>query len=497
MTVFDLKSVLFEGLPPLTEGSICPKTYHAGYGRRAPFNNGLACRMKAERSDEGHIAYAEHYRAFGVQVDWTCREPGRLAWTAEYGDYCVSVRRDGDEVEVVPLMPCVSEKPVLQRLVRSLSREAFDRYIRQLEEAGYPAHWSNDIEDNHYVELAGRDGLLFCSHSSAHNEARFILDPLSCRIDRFGSGTPAASESAALCQFGLHYDTPVSGVTMNCGMLYILKLPDRSFVLIDGGEYEQATDETLSEILRIMRRMIDAGEDETLRISAWICTHAHDDHLDVFSKFLRLYHDRIVLERVSFNFPAFGELELMPETFILLHRLNAYFPDALYLKPHSGQRFSLAGVDFEILQTHEDGPCEEGDEPIGGMNDASTVVKITFGGASVLITGDIGDAAEARLLRRYTGRTLHVNAVQAAHHLVNRLEYLYAVVQPDFALVPSYHYRRVRNPQSYAALLKSVREEDMYFAEDGSRIFVPDGRGRLVLSECLPSVGGAYDGSEI
>ena len=105
MTTFDLNHVLFEGLPLLIEGSICPKVYHAGYGRYASFNNGLACRMKAERTDEAHIAYAEHFRAFGVQVDWTCKEPGHLAWTAEYGDYRVSVRREGDDVEIVPLAP--------------------------------------------------------------------------------------------------------------------------------------------------------------------------------------------------------------------------------------------------------------------------------------------------------------------------------------------------------------------------------------------------------
>ena len=497
MAAQDHPPLLFEGLPPLTEGNICPKVYHAGCGRRAPFNNGLVHRMRAERTYEEHIAYAEHYRKFGAAIHWSCREPDRLAWTATYGDYRVSVLRSGDDVEVLPLAPGASEKPVLQRLVRGLSREAFDRYIRTLEEQGCRAHWTNDIGTERYAELRVKNGLLCCSHSAGLDEARFILDPLSCPLDRFGSAQPENPEPAALCQFALHYDAPVSGVAMNCGMLYILKLPDRSFVLIDGGEYEQATDATLCEIFRVMRRMAGAGEEEKMRVSAWLCTHAHDDHMDVFSKFLRLYHDRISLERVIFNFPAFGDLELMPETFILLARLNEYFPDALYLKPHSGQRFSLAGVDFEILQTHEDGPHTDGDEPIGGMNDASTVVRIAFGGASVLITGDIGPSAEARLIRRYSENELHANAVQAAHHLVNRLEKLYQIVRPDFALVPSYHYRKVRNPESYAALQRAVREEDMYFAEDGSHIFIPDGRGRLVLHECLPPVGGAYDGSEI
>lgn len=488
---------LFEGLPPLQEGDICPNVYHAGYGRHTPFNNGYPHREKAERSREEHIAYAEHYRKFGVQVNWRCIEPDCLEWTARYGDYGVSVCRRGDIVEAVPDDSFVADRPVRQRLVHGLSRDAFNRYIRRLESAGFEVVQTNDIECNHYEELAGKDGVLLCSHSSALNEARFIDDPLSCRIDRFGSSAPDNPEPTEFCQFALHYDTPVSGVTMNCGMLYILKLPDRSFVLIDGGEYEQATDAALQEIIRIMRCMARVGDEETLRISAWICTHAHDDHVDVFTKFLRLYHDQISLERVIFNFPDYDRLELMPEAFILLARLNAFFSDVLYLKAHAGQRFSLAGVDFEVLQTHEEGPHTDGDEVIGGLNDSSMVMKIGFDGVSVLITGDIGELAETRLLRRFSEKTLRVNAVQAAHHLVNRLDRLYALVSPELALIPSYHYRKVRNPESFAALRRAVPEEKMYFAEDGSHIFVSDGRGRLALSKCLPPVGGPYDGSEI
>ena len=497
MAVSGKDRILFEGYPTLNDGDIRPNTYCAGCGRRTPFNNGYIHRAKAERTDEEHIAYAEHYRSFGVKIDWLCKQPGYLEWTAEYGDYRILVRKSGENVEVFPDDSFAADRPVLQRLVHGLSRDAFDRYIRQLESADFEKVQTNDIEDNHYAELAGKDGLLLCSHSSALGEARFIDDPLSCRIDRFGSTAPENPEPTELCQFALHYDTPVSGVTMNCGMLYILKLPDRSFVLIDGGEYEQATDAALQEILRVMHSMAHASENETLRISAWICTHAHDDHLDVFSKFLRLYHDRISLERVFFNFPDFDRMELMPETFILLARLNAYFPDALYLKPHGGQRFSLAGVDFEVLQTHEEGPHTDGDEPIGGLNDSSTVMKISFDGVSILITGDIGEAAEARLLRRFSEKTLRVNAVQAAHHLVNRLERLYLIAAPELALIPSYHYRRIRNPESFAALKRAVPEENMYFAEDGSHIFVSDGQGRLILKKCHPPVGGPYDGSEI
>ena len=66
--------------------------------------------------------------------------------------------------------------------------------------------------------------------------------------------------------------------------------------------------------------------------------------MDVFTKFLRLYHDQMELERVIFNFAAYQRFVLMSQVFPMLERLTAYYPNVRYLKPHSGQSFSLAGA---------------------------------------------------------------------------------------------------------------------------------------------------------
>ena len=128
----------------------------------------------------------------------------------------------------------------------------------------------------------------------------------------------------------------------------------------------------------------------------------------------------------------------------------------MYLKPHAGQTFTLAGVEFQFLQTHEDSIAQAGNESIGGFNDTSTILKISHDGVSFLILGDINQSAERILLSHYSAETLHATVVQPAHHLYNLLNQLYSVVAPTVALAPVHAQRRWDCTEKYAALARAV-----------------------------------------
>jgi competence protein ComEC len=75
----------------------------------------------------------------------------------------------------------------------------------------------------------------------------------------------------------------------------------------------------------------------------------------------------------------------------------------------AGERRTLGGLLLEVLAPDER-RATAGDEP----NDLSLVVRVTVGGLRVLLTGDLGADAEARLVR--SGADLRAEVLKVPHH---------------------------------------------------------------------------------
>ena len=386
---------LLPGLPPYEGGCVSPEIYNAGQGLHARPNDERPIRRETKRSKAEFLYELELITRFGVKVDRLTEDGENLRLEISNGEDRYRVERTADELFVETLTHRPMDRPTLARLVTDTTREAFFAYLDRLKVLGYESVWQNRIDQNECCQLAGGGRLLYACFNGATGQARFIDDPVSERIDTFGSPVPEHPVKTQICQFSLYYDYNMHkrGLGIDCGMLYIVRLPDQSLFLVDGGEMEQATEAAMPELLRVMREMAGAGPGEKIRVAAWFCTHGHDDHMDVFTKFLRLYHDQMELERVIFNFAAYQRFVLMSQVFPMLERLTAYYPNVRYLKAHSGQSFSLAGVRFDVLYTHEDLLMLPGTEDIRDFNETSTVLKLSFEGVSFLLTGDINHRA--------------------------------------------------------------------------------------------------------
>lgn len=489
---------LLPGLPPYEGGCVSPEIYNAGQGLHARPNDERPIRRETKRSKAEFLYELELITRFGVKVDRLTEDGENLRLEISNGEDRYRVERTADELFVETLTHRPMDRPTLARLVTDTTREAFFAYLDRLKALGYESVWQNRIDQNECCQLAGSGRLLYACFNGATGQARFIDDPVSERVDTFGSPAPEHPVKTQICQFSLYYDYNMHkrGLGIDCGMLYIVRLPDRSLFLVDGGEMEQATEAAMPELLRVMREMAGAGPGEKIRVAAWFCTHGHDDHMDVFTKFLRLYHDQMELERVIFNFAAYQRFVLMSQVFPMLERLTAYYPNVRYLKAHSGQSFSLAGVRFDVLYTHEDLLMLPGTEDIRDFNETSTVLKLSFEGVSFLLTGDINHCAVERLLANYRPETLHADLVQAAHHLHNDLPELYTAIRPGLVVVPQDIKALPALQPKYRSLLLGVDAEHVLF-DEGKTMFFEERNGAIALTHTCPQVGGLYDGSDV
>ena len=170
--------------------------------------------------------------------------------------------------------------------------------------------------------------------------ARIIIDNASSPLAQMNDTSDDVRGDTALMQFSLHYGKMIRFHSCDCGMLYALRMRDNSVIIIDGGEIEQSTEDACDEFMRRLENLTGKEKGEKIRVSAYICTHNHDDHMDFFIKLLKRENDVLDIERVMFNFPSKTLLEYgIPCAEKLRSRIKKYAPNAKYLSSTQVRQF--------------------------------------------------------------------------------------------------------------------------------------------------------------
>ncbi len=503
MMCFDPTKELLPGLPAYEGGRMSDDAYDTGLGRYGRYNDGKPMVHTIQGTVPNWLLTPmPAMECCGYAASGSYQGETFPPVTFSNGETSFVVERTPETftiLQTASAYPDDLESPSLLRAVTETDGERFQAYLAKLNALGYATLWRNQMEDNLFLAMSDGAHRIYASFYPREGVARFVQDDVSTPIEAFGNDV-TADGTFQVCQFGLYYSYMRSGRSADCGMLYIVKLPDNSLFLVDGGEMEQATEAATEEILRIMRKMTGAEPGQKMRIAAWFCTHFHDDHTDMFCKLLRKYSEELDVERVIFNFPANSAWVMMPQMFMLKERLHKYCPNAKFLKCHTGQTFHLAGVKFEILQTHEDYIRLTGKEAsypnLRDPNDTSTVMKLSYQGATFLLTGDINQISCDQMLGHFSGETLRATAVQVAHHLINNLPQLYPVVDPEIALVPQSVRCAISTDREYSTLTQTVPAQNIYFASCATDVFeAQDGHFKLIAR--FPIEGYLYDGSPI
>ncbi|MGN1021529.1 MAG: hypothetical protein ACI4O7_14290 [Aristaeellaceae bacterium] len=488
---FDPARALLPGLPPFADGRMSDTLYHAGYGLRYLDGRGMELRRRFRGNALAMLQRLQRFVLSGYEVTGRPDRPsvaitdGRLkidAWQEDTWLHSRVVRVDG----------LAQDPPCWVRTVTDTTPDAFDRYLALLEDSGYAPEWARTLDGCSFVSLTGHGRRLWGAMYPAQGLCRWADDPVSDPLTAFR--TPGGEQAFLVCQYGLHNHLMRDGITSDCGMLYFLRLKDGSLFVIDGGEMEQATDAAVADALCLMRRLTGTAEGRRIPIAAWFCTHAHEDHTDFFGKLLRFHHGEMDVQRVILNFPDMARYTYPVALHQTIDRLIRFFPGVRFLKAHTGQQFSLGGVTFDVLQTHEDGTGPQGEEQLGDFNDTSTVLKASADGVSFLCTGDISWRAEGPLLSRFRPETLRCGCVQSPHHMINQLDHLYGVVAPEYVLVPQSRIAAEDNNVRYRTLRALLPEERLLFTSAGTHILAAS-HGRWQLQEILPSPQEPFDGS--
>ena len=392
-----------------------------------------------------------------------------------------------------------TDEDTYMTVIKSTTAEKLAAYVATLPDYGYRLVSQNTLDGDTYYTYTKSGAMLYLYHSSKVKETRIIVDNSSTLLSKINyEYTKKAGDTTEFYQYSINYgNNDVEGydpitytetAKLDCGMLYIVKLPDNKVVIVDGGHGAQVTAKARAGIMKFLRQITGKGENEKVDIAMWYFTHAHGDHVAAASDIIAEYHSQINLELVAFNFPSYQVLAdgYDDNTFSLKQNINRYFPNVAYHKFHTGEVISLAGVTFEVVYTHEDAVSNSGKTEISDFNSSSTVTRITFDGKTVMMLGDVSAGnwlgsgnAEPAMKNLHSSDYYKSDMVQAAHHGYNGLSTIYGYINADIALFPNSMYGAMNNKTPYNQITKYSSFE--YYAHKYTYKFVVE-NGEIVVT---------------
>ena len=324
----------------------------------------------------------------------------------------------------------------LMHYITETNLAEYQAYCAKLEGLGYTKTFANEIDGNVFASYDNGKLSIYVYFVPAEKAVRLIVakaDDVIFPQSSTEDYTKVADVS--ITQLQINYETS-SG-----GMGYVITLEDGSFILIDSSSRETTSQSTNYDHERLWQLLnkLNKRPDGKIIIRGWFMTHEHSDHIQLFMQFCRLYGTQIMVENyyecvvpqsVAFNAhnPEFhvekGEVK------DALDKVNG---NTNMVMLHTGMKFSMYGVEFEILYTVED----LYPQTLRYFNNSSTMFRINYQGCQVLITGDIYHEACDVIVPRYT-TALKSDIVQVAHHgLKGATKAFYQEVDPTVAFWPT------------------------------------------------------------
>ena len=334
------------------------------------------------------------------------------------------------------------------QIIYDTTRKDFDDYLYKTQNNGYQEVVRREINGNIFVEYQKDNALLYTYFNPAFQETRVIEDKVSVAETDFEYAyTQTDEQTTTIYQYALMNDpygrnNKTTGYADN-GMFYIIRQANNKLILVDGGSAKQAPDSAVDKLLEFLYEITGKNESEKIEISAFILTHAHGDHKQMVQKLIQNHAEKLDIERILFNVPW----HVQQSSFVPFGTLlQEKFPNAKYLKAHTGQSLALGEVTLDIMLTHEDlVEKRTGMTNIATFNNTTTVIKYTINGKTFMQLGDhtsSQDHAGERFLGLYKAGendypALKSDIVQVAHHAIETAEEdLYNAICAPYAFVP-------------------------------------------------------------
>lgn len=310
------------------------------------------------------------------------------------------------------------------RLYGDADKEKSLAYISELEADGFELLQQRETDGNIFASLKKdiQVNILFTPCDG-------MLRVTACRENR----TPPFAETS--CEGDgetVFYGFESDQTLIDCGMCLLIQCPDRSFFIVDSGHYLQMNDN--DRIHKFMRERTPEGQ--KIVVNGWFISHAHTDHISKLIDFLKYNTDDVIIEGfyqnlIRADYETDSDNHEENEMAEKLFRILEEYPAPVY-KLHSGMRFHIRNLTFDVLCTHEDiFPAH-----IDDYNDSSCVITVTVNGSRVFIPGDAAVLSSAVLEARYK-EALRSDVVQVSHHGHTGLSAsCYSLIGADTAVFP-------------------------------------------------------------
>ena len=318
------------------------------------------------------------------------------------------------------------------QIVSQVTETDYDGYLNLLKEHGMDFYLDNTIGSDRAAAFLSDGRNYHLRWVAKRQELRIIEEPQEVFPVDF-SYTAKGDKKTTLYQYGLYYDPDnnMTPLTCNCGMLYIFHLSDNSLFMMDGGFHLQWNEEAAAGLWNFLRRITGTEEGGTIRISGWYFTHTHADHIDGCVKLINRHHENIFVERFLFNFPLYANLGgYEPSGYYVKEQAAKWYPNAKFLKLHTGQKINLCDLTLEVLYTQEDAVIPEAITkfPMRDGNCMSSILKATVDGKTVMLLGDTNVETESWMEKYSESVSWKADMVQVAHHCFNYLDTLYTPI---------------------------------------------------------------------
>ena len=252
-------------------------------------------------------------------------------------------------------------------------------------------------------------------------------------------------------------------------MVYFLDVGQADSILIRAGNNNMLIDAGNNEDgALIVSYLKELGVEQ---LDYVVGTHPHEDHIGGMDDIIN-----------NFDIETYMMPDVLSTTKTFEDVLTALSNNNLtYLVPKEGSSYDLGSADVKIIYVGEEG---------GDLNDASVVLKLTYGDNSFLFTGDATSNVEEELLE--SNANIKSDVLKVAHHgsdYSSTNEFIDAV-NPEYAVISvgknnSYNHPSLNTLEKFNKRGIKVYRTD----EDNTIIFTSNGSDLTITTESTNTNG--------